>query len=303
MSKLTITITNGSGDEMGQYEAAGFDSPTDAEERRRTGYLLNRVRIAVEVQNYYADFAEPNTLYQHTVASELDCDEPTKGMRGENIKALWLEIENLLRGARLNFSESRVRKQIEMEYRGDTPEETNNRYDLHFDKMERFYLAVFELARIEDLTVRLLFENFGDGFISVDKTKKNWEKCLTWNAMKDALNARGRPDKHPHPMVEAMSDHAYNDLMQLIRGYRSQAVLDLTEFRDRRTHRVTPSVDYPELGAVLSTAVKIGEATIMPIGVRRNKAEYEYLDLYETAKAVYKQLSEMLMGLNTIIHA
>lgn len=208
-----------------------------------------------------------------------------------------------MRGARLNFSQSRVVKQIEMEYSGDTLEETNTIYDLHFDKMERFYLAVFELARIEDLTVRLLFEYFGGDFIVVDKTKKNWEKALTWDAMKSALNARNNAENKPHPILKAMNDQDHTDLMQLIRGYRSPKVLALTEFRDRRTHRVTSSVDYPELGAVLSIAVKAGRATVMPMGVRRTKAEYEYLDLYDTAKAVYKQLSEMLVGLNKITQA
>jgi hypothetical protein len=301
MSKLTITVTNDSGDALGRYEIVGFDSPTDAEERQRTIYLLNQIRIAAEVHRYYADFAEPATLYQRSISFGLDFDDPTKGMRSENVNALWLEIENFLRGARLNFSESRVVKQIEMEYSGDTPEKTNTRYDLHFDKMERFYLAVFELARIEDLTVRLLFEYFGDDFIVVDRTKKNWEKALTWDAMKDALNTRSNAEKKPHPIVEAVNDEHYIDLMRLIRGYRSPKVLALTEFRDRRTHRVTPSVDYPELGAVLSIAVKAGSATIVPMGARRTEAEYKYLDLYDIAKAVYKQLSEMLVGLNKII--
>jgi hypothetical protein len=303
MSKLTITIANEAGGTLGQYEIAGSDSPTEAEELRRTGYLLNQIRIAAEVHKYHGDFAEPDQLHQISVPFQVNFDDPTQGMRGENVNALWLEIGNLLRGARLNFSQSRVMKQIEMEYGADTPEAINTKYDLHFDKMELFYLAVFELARIEDLTVRLLFEYFGDAFIVVDRAKKDWEKSLTWAAMKYALNARGKPEKQPCPPVDAMSDDVYNDLMQIIRGYKSPKVLALTEFRDRRTHRVTPSVDYPELGAVLSTAVESGGAIMIPVGVTRTKAEYEYFDLYETAKDVYKQLSEMLAALNKIIHA
>lgn len=303
MSNLTITVTNVAGKSLGQYKTAGFDSSSDAEEYGLNGYLLNQIRVAAEVHKYYADFAEPATLYHPSVPFGFDFDGPTKEMRGENVNALWLEIENLLRGARLNFSMSRVMKQIELECSGDTPEEKNTRYALHFEKMERFYLAIFELARIEDLTVRLLFEYCGDDFIAVDRNKKNWEKALTWDAMKDALNARGNPQKKPHPLLEAMSVDAYSHLMEIIRGYRSAKVLTMTDFRDRRTHRVTPSVDYPELGAVLSTAVKVGSATIMPMGVMRTKAEYEYLDLYETAKAVYQQLSKMLTDLSKIIHA
>jgi hypothetical protein len=303
MSKLTITITNDAGATMGQYEIGGLDSPTEGEEKRRTVYLLNQIRVAAEVHKYYQDFAEPPRLYQTSSSSTIDFDDPTKDLRGENVNALWLEIANLLRGARLNFAASRIVKKIEMEYIEATPEGRNTRYYLHFDKMERFYLAVFELARIEDLVVRLLFEFFDDRFIAVDKTKKDWEKRLTWDAMKDALNKRGKPDREPHPRVEAMQDGDYEILMKLIRCYKTQQVLALTDFRDRRTHRVTPSVDYPELGAVLSTAETSGEAIIIPVSVMRSKPEYEFLQLYETAKTVYEQLSEMLLGLNRVIHA
>ena len=97
-----------------------------------------------------------------------------------------------------------------------------------------------------------MFEFFGDDFIAVDRTKNNWEKRLDWDAMKDALNKRGKPEKGPHPRLEAMPDETYKALMDLIRAYKTRQVLDLTEFRNKRTHRVTPTVDYPELGAVLS---------------------------------------------------
>jgi hypothetical protein len=108
----------------------------------------------------------------------MDFDDPTKGLRGENVNALWLEIENLLRGARLNFAESRIVKDIETEYGGDTPDDRNTRYDLHFAKIEHFYLAVFELARIEDLVVRLVFEFFGNDFIAVDGRRITGRRSL-----------------------------------------------------------------------------------------------------------------------------
>ena len=45
-----------------------------------------------------------------------------------------------------------------------------------------------------------------------------------------------------------MPDETYRALMDLIRAYKTSQVLALTEFRNKRTHRVTPTVDYPELG-------------------------------------------------------
>lgn len=204
MSTLTITITNADGAELARYAIPESEAATAVEDRRRAGYLLNRIRAAAEVYPYYADFPEPPCLRNSAGCVTVDFADPMRALRAENVEALWLEIENLLRGARLNFAESRVLKAIELEFSGEDPESRNTRYDLHFDKMERFYLAVFELARIEDLIVRVMFEYFGESFIEVDQAKKGWEKRLTWDAMKDRLNARGKPEKSPHSRVDAM---------------------------------------------------------------------------------------------------
>src|SRR5262245_34673650 len=104
MTKLTITITNDSGTTMGQCEIGGFDSPSEEEEKRRVEYLLNQIRIVGAAHNYYVDFPEPPQLYRSAGSFAFDYDDPTKYLRNENVNALWLEIENLLRGARLNFA-------------------------------------------------------------------------------------------------------------------------------------------------------------------------------------------------------
>src|SRR5216683_4306866 len=122
MSKLTVSITNDAGATVGQYEIEGLDSPAEKEEQKRTGYVLNQIRIAAEVHKYYADFAEPSSLHLESVSFGLDFDDPTKGLRSQNVNALWLEIEILLRGARLNFAESRIVKDIETEYGVNTPD-------------------------------------------------------------------------------------------------------------------------------------------------------------------------------------
>ena len=204
----------------------------------------------------------------------------------------------------LEFRRVKIVKDIEAEVKGDTPEDKSLRYGLHFDKMELFYLAVFELARIEDLVVRLVLEFFGDDLMAVDRTDKRWEKKLDWDKMKDALNKRGHPDKNPHPRLEAMQDDTYEAMMTLVRSYRSKGeVMTLKDFRDKRTHRVTPSVDYPELGAVISEAKTFSDHIVIPYGAARKKPEYEFLKLYEDSKVAYKHLLAMLSGLSKILCA
>lgn len=302
MSKLTVTIINDTGKTISRYEINVLDSLSEAEEQRRAAVVLDQIRIAAEVHKYYADFEEP-TFYEPFLKFRLNLQDPTQILRIENVNKLLLEIENLLRGSGLNFAASRIIKDIEAEYNDTTPEARNSRHALHLDKMERFYLAVFELARVEDLVVRLLFEFFGDDFIAVDRSKKDWEKKLNWDAMKDALNKRGKPEKQPHPRLEAMPDEIYEQLMGQIRGYKTPQLLALKEFRDKRTHRIIPTVDYPELGAVLSEAKKVGDATLGLVGVSQISPEHEFLELYETAKVVYKQLLDMMLRINKLLQA
>jgi hypothetical protein len=91
------------------------------------------------------------------------------------------------------------------------------------------------MARIEDLIVRLVYEYFGDQFIEVDPSQDDWEKRLTWDRMKEALNKRGKPEKNPHPKLEAMREEMYQKLITIVRSYRSADVVELTRYRDKRT--------------------------------------------------------------------
>jgi hypothetical protein len=171
------------------------------------------------------------------------------------------------------------------------------------EKLERFHLAVFEMARIEDLIVRLVYEFFGDQFISVAASRTGWEQKLTWDAMKDALNKRGQPEKQPHPDVEAMPQGDYDALMAVVRSYRSQDVLRLKAYRDARTHRVAPSVDHVDMAINISPVPAPETPLSIPLGASAIVAEHEFLDLYATAKSVYIHLSGLLIGLSAIIHA
>src|SRR5260370_36342415 len=237
MPNLEVTITNEAGSVTGRYtidcaSRAGLDV-----EKFDTLYSINLIRAAAERHIYLADFPAPLPLSLETITSSFN--DPMRAIHLRNVNELWFEIDNLILGARLNFATSRILKQLEEAHGSATDFDKNLRLDLHLEKMERFHLAVFEMARIEDLIVRLVYEYFGTGFIDADVSQDDWEKKVTWNRMKESLNSRGKPEKTPHPALEAMSDKDYAQLMALIRSYRSVEVVRLTSYRDRRTHRVT----------------------------------------------------------------
>lgn len=300
MTKLKVTITNETGLTTGEYTIDCVQRPGLDAETYDTLYSINRIRTAAERHLFLSDFPDVPPLSM--VAPTYDLMNPLEAVHLNNVNELWLETQNLMLGARLNFATARILKHLEDECPGPTDFDLNVRLDIHLEKMERFHLATYEMARVEDLIVRLVYEYFGDQFIEVDVSHDEWEKKLTWDRMKEALNKRGKPEKSLHPKLEAMSEETYQKLMAIIRSYRSADVVALTHYRDRRTHRVTPSVDHPILAVSISSANLIpGEP--LPLFAQRNDAEYQFLTLYERAKAVYSQLLQLLLRLNEIIHA
>jgi hypothetical protein len=298
---LKVTITNENGAVTGEYVIDCLDRPGLDSEKYDTAYTINLIRAAAERHLYLADFPPVHALSQMSPTFSLN--DVVKTAHMQNVNELWLEMENLLLGARLNFATARIFKDLEDGHSSQTQFDVNARLDLHLEKMERFHLGVFELVRIEDMIVRLLYEYFGDGFIATDVTRPGWEKRLTWDAMKDTLNNRGQPDKHPHPAVEAMDEREYQALMAIVRSYRSAEVLRLVRYRDTRTHRVRPSIDHPELAVDMVSPPQEGAGIPTALFNRPNAPEHSFLDLYADTKKVYSQLSALLQRLNAIIHA
>ncbi len=97
-----------------------------------------------------------------------------------------------------------------------------------------------------------------------------------------------------------MSEDDYTKLMGFIRSYRSAKVLQLIGYRDRRTHRVAPTVDHAALGVVLQS---LPPGQLVPVFSSSDEPEFDFLDLYATAKEVYAHLLLIIDGINGIVHA
>ncbi len=298
MAKLKVTISDEAERVTGQYEIDCVSRPGLDAVAYDTAYTLDIVRAAAERHRYLVDFPDPPVL--SFASATYGLTDPVRTVHLHNVNELWFEVQNLLYGARLNLASARILKELEDGHSSASQTDVNARFDLHLDKLERFHLGVYEIARIEDLIVRIVYEFFGERFIEVDVSRTGWEKRLTWDIMKDSLNRRGKPEKQPHPRLESMSDEDYMKLMDLVRSYRSPEVLELTGYRDRRTHRVAPTVDHPALGVVLQS---LPPGQPVPVFSSPDAAEFDFLELYATAKKVYAHLLRILAGINEIIHA
>src|SRR5437867_4276392 len=144
-----------------------------------------------------------------------------------------------MREVRVVVASARASKDMEPP-RGDAVD-LQDVAQLHLEKMWHFDMAVFRLAKVEDLLLRLLFEGTGAQFVPMER--KNWDRQLYWDRVRDALKNRASVEK-----LASMEDAEYDRLLTLIREFRNpQFVQRFVEYRDRMAHRISPSVDYPEL--------------------------------------------------------
>jgi hypothetical protein len=119
-----------------------------------------------------------------------------------NTRWMWFEISQTLLHAKFLFARARAYKSIEPPRR-DVRAENIALYNIHHNKMDAFDLAVHGLAKIEDLFLRLIFENLGGTLVEVDLTQPGWERYLTLDRIMDsalhAFGSRQPPSKPGRP--------------------------------------------------------------------------------------------------------
>jgi len=218
-----------------------------------------------------------------------------------NLQNMWLEIENRMREVRFLLASAKGSKDLEPQH--DSNFDNNYvLYHLHFDKMAHFDLAAFRLAKVEDLVLRLLFEGTGAELVSMQRA--DWESKLIWDRVKDRLNDRASVER-----LQEIEDAEYDKLVKLIRGFRNPKFVQIfLDYRDRLAHRITPSVDYPELYINLEDRkwreVKDAQGHVVSrqrgFGGLRRRAEFQFADLYEPATKTYEHYLDSLRQLRQI---
>jgi hypothetical protein len=218
-----------------------------------------------------------------------------------NAQSVWLEIQRTLIHVRFLLATARSYKELEPPHE-DEFSKNGLLYNIHSDKMTQFDLAVFKLAKVEDLVLRLVFEATGAAFASTGAI--NWERQLTWDRVKDGLK-----DRTGNARLSSMEDAEYEDLLRLIREFGNPSFVGtFRSYRDRVAHRITPSVDYPELYATVEdrtwkeTRNPQGRivARTKGFGGMRSNAEFQFHYLYEVAKKTFQHYLDRLRQLRQV---
>lgn len=217
---------------------------------------------------------------------------------------IWYEIGNTLLEIKTLLAHARAYKEFEPAHKDD-PTENNFLFIIHLTKMEKFNLAVILLRKIEDLFLRLVFENLGPSLApDVDISQPEWEKKLTWNSVKAGIRQGGQ-----NGALSSLTDQEFGEITKVVNEFGGpQYALDIAAYRNRLTHRLMPSVDYPEFSA--SVENRVGKPIVDPtgkqvgarwaIGGRPTQADYVFLSLYNDAVRTLEHYVVMLHRLRSL---
>lgn len=217
---------------------------------------------------------------------------------------IWFEIGNTFLEIKTLLSHARTYKELEPPRRND-PAANNFLFNVHITKMEKFNLAMILLRKIEDLLLRLVFENLGPSLaLDIDINAPGWEKKLTWKSVKAGIR-EGRKN----PALSCLTDEELREITKVMNEFGSpQYAQDVAAYRNRLTHGLMPSVDYLEFSAnvenrvgqpIVDAAGKHVGAT-WAIGGRPTQADYEFPGLYNDAVKTLEHYVMMLHRLRSL---
>ena len=305
MAKIRITIEfQNEGDGTSRYEKE-ITAPARSGEKateRQAQQTFADLQKDLLLGTFFDELPDPNGLYKpgkHSFAMEEIFS--SSYFDQVNAQSVWLEVQKTLINVRFLLAAARSYKELEPRHEEDF---TKNGllYNIHLSKMAEFDLAAFRLAKVEDLLLRLLFEGTGAEFIRTDVT--NWDRQLTWDRVKDRLK-----DRSSNLRLSSMEDGEYEDLVRLIRDFRNPSfVQTFLDYRDRVAHRISPSVDYPELYTTVEdrawNEIRDAQGRVVGrtkgFGGMRNRAEFQFHDLYDAGRKTFQHYVELLRQLRVI---
>jgi hypothetical protein len=223
----------------------------------------------------------------------FQAEELEKLFDATNADGLWLEIHNTYLMTAYFLALARSYRDVEP--RGRVVEEWHH---CHFQKISAFNLAVFYLSKIQDLVVRLLHESFGGDLIACDARNPEWERGLSLRGARDGLR-RLRDERR-------LEDQEHDMILRAIDApARATTAEVFLNYRRRLAHRITPSVDHPELSPALQDREgarsydEHGRVTsvMWRIGAGPNKPEYSFEEIYDATTEVLRAVARMLVTL------
>jgi hypothetical protein len=266
------------------------------------GETFAEIEKDIHFSDYYDELPDPTFLEKNVLRSytpaELNGDEHRFQ---SNSQQVWHEISNTLLSAKFSLAQSRAYKDVELSMivqGADADPGASGLLNIHLSKMSAFDGAVYMLAKIKDLFLLLLFVNLGNSLVKTDVKSSGWEKKIGWEAMEKGLLKR-HTASNSNPYLNQLSQVDYKTIQSVFGKFKTpQEVTDIVNYRDATTHRISPSVDYPGISALLNF-IEGGSIQTQKF-VRRFKVDHQFLDLYQTATKVYSHYVQVLGELKSV---
>ena len=193
---------------------------------------------------------------------------------------VWFEIGNMLAEARIKLLRARGYKEVEGAYTAGAGQAGNRLRIAHLRKMDEFHGALKAIKKLEDLILRLIFEGAGRSLEGIDMTKRQWERQLTLNNVKKAVNNRTS-----NAVLIAMPDAEYDELVRILTSMEHNGSPEMDAFwtyRHALEHRMPQSVDYREM---------------YPYWRPGANPDWQFLDLFNATVQVYEHYYGLLDAL------
>jgi hypothetical protein len=277
---------------------------------QEVGNLLRGISKA-EVESRWARYylALPDVAkFAQAVKQSFSLHEFASGAYEDriNTRLMWVELSHVLLRVKVLLAQANAYHDQELSESQDSSSEAENiKWHLHLDKMEHFDLAIIMLGKVNELTARLVFERLGASLIpSLDTTKPNWERNVTWTNIRNGLaNRVGNPQLAAMPDAEYdVTRKIFEDFLATEHGRRALA------YRNRMVHRITPSVDHPgfytqlenrETKPILDENGQV-KGWQKAIGAMPSTAEYTFDELYADAAQILEHYFSLLERLKAL---
>ncbi len=296
--ELTITFTDEGGAVRRETQSVETAYAPDQEGEHRVAHiLLAELRVAVGDQ--------PVPKHNATAQAWLNFPNQPAGLEQffdiQNSQAMWLEVANLIMGAEADLNLAQTFKLLEPPQEPSFDDEIaiNDLYYVHNRKMDLLNQSVYALIKVLDLVFRLLHESLGGDL--VDTSKPDWETTQLRRDIvekgREAKRAGGKRSQAKFDAIiqaPAIPKNAPN--AQTSRAYRN-----------RMTHHIRPSVDYPMFFSSLES--RKGQEfrnaqgkvirRVFTMSARRS-VDYRFGDLYAAFSDYLDAVVAMLQSLSQI---
>jgi hypothetical protein len=265
------------------------------------GEAFSEIEKDIHSSDYYDALPDPIFLEKNIPRSYAPAELNGNEHRFQsNSQQVWHEISNTLLSAKFSLAQSRAYKEVELsmiEQGADADPLASGLLNIHFSKMSAFDGAVYRLAKIKDLFLLLLFVNLGNSMVKADLKSSGWAEKIRWEAIEKGLLKR-HPAGASNPYLNQIPDAEYRSILAVFEKFKTQEVTDIVDYRNATTHRISPSVDYPGISALLNFIE--GGSIQTHNFVRRFKVDHQFLDLYQKATKVYSHYVQVLGELKAV---